>query len=300
MSALFDHAGLTTTTDSPVTSLAEIMSAFTYALDLTEGQPAGHSLRACWIALHLAEALDLPPAERRTVYYATMLKDLGCSSNAARIAEVYLADDRAFKRDYKLVGAGLGPVLSFVFSRTGAGEPLGRRARAIANILRNGPEIARSLIETRCTRGADIARLLRFPEPVAQAIAGLDEHWDGSGKPAGLAGTAIPLAARLALLAQIAEVFAANAGPDAARAEVARHRGGWLDPALSDLFAALAADPAFWTTLRSPLLETMLIAREPAPQLLPVDEDFLDDIALAFGQVIDAKSPCTGGHSARV
>ena len=108
MSALFDQAGLNAATGDTATSLAEIMSAFTYALDLTEGQPAGHSLRACWIALNLAEALDLPPAERRTVYYATMLKDLGCSSNAARIAEIYLADDRAFKRDYKLIGAGLG------------------------------------------------------------------------------------------------------------------------------------------------------------------------------------------------
>ena len=300
MFALFDHAGLDFAADCATTSLAEIMSAFTYALDLTEGQPAGHSLRACWIALELAESLGLAPAERRTVYYATMLKDLGCSSNAARIAEIYLADDRAFKRDYKLIGAGLGPVLSFVFSRTGAGEPLGRRARAIANILRNGPEIARSLIETRCTRGADIARLLRFPEAVAQAIAGLDEHWDGSGKPAGVIGDAIPLAARLALLAQIAEVFAANAGPDAARAEIARHRGGWIDPQLCDLFAALTANPAFWTALRSPLLETMVVAREPDPQFLPVDEDYLDDIAQAFGQVIDAKSPYTGGHSERV
>ena len=31
-----------------------------------------------------------------------------------------------------------------------------------------------------------------------------------------------------------------------------------------------------------------------------MDEDYLDDIAMAFGQVIDAKSPYTGGHSERV
>ena len=44
----------------------------------------------------------------------------------------------------------------------------------------------------------------------------------------------------------------------------------------------------------------MVVAREPDPQFLPVDEDYLDDIAQAFGQVIDAKSPYTGGHSERV
>ena len=31
-----------------------------------------------------------------------------------------------------------------------------------------------------------------------------------------------------------------------------------------------------------------------------VDEDYLDDIAQAFAQVIDAKSPYTAGHSERV
>ncbi|MFT3733522.1 MAG: HD-GYP domain-containing protein [Rhodocyclaceae bacterium] len=33
---------------------------------------------------------------------------------------------------------------------------------------------------------------------------------------------------------------------------------------------------------------------------MPLDDDYLDDIAAAFGQVVDAKSPYTSGHSARV
>ncbi len=37
----------------------------------------------------------------------------------------------------------------------------------------------------------------------------------------------------------------------------------------------------------------------PGPQMI-VDEDYLDDIAAAFGEVIDAKSPYTSGHSQRV
>lgn len=282
------------------TSLAELMGAFSYALDLTEGQPAGHSLRSCYIASHLAVALSLGEADRRTIYYATMLKDLGCSSNAARIAEIYLTDDRSFKHDFKLVGEGLGPVLRFVVARTGAGLPLRRRAAAIANILRNGPEMARALIETRCTRGADIARMLRFPEAVAAGIAALDEHWDGSGKPLGIAGAAIPLTARIALLAQIADVFFTNAGPELARAEVRRHRGGWFDPELCDAFETLARSDGFWAELGAPEIEQRVLALEPDDGRIAVDEDYLDDIALAFGQVIDAKSPFTAGHSERV
>ena len=68
------------------TSLAEILSAFSYALDLTEGQPAGHSIRACWIGTKLAQAIGLKDAALRDVYYAVLLKDLGCSVNAARVA----------------------------------------------------------------------------------------------------------------------------------------------------------------------------------------------------------------------
>lgn len=282
------------------TSLSEILGAFSYALDLTEGQPEGHSLRSCWIASRMAQALDLPPADRRTVYYATLLKDLGCSSNAARIAELYLADDRSFKHDYKLVPEGLGPTLRFVFSRTGPGQSLGARARAIATILRDGSSIARDLIQTRCTRGADIARRLRFPEAVAGAIAALDEHWDGSGKPAGLSGEAIPLAARLALLAQVADVFHTAAGPEAALAEIGARRGTWFEPALVDCFLRLAASPAFWHEVSAPTLEARIGTFEPEDTRITVDEDYLDDIAEAFGAVIDAKSPYTGGHSDRV
>jgi HD-GYP domain-containing protein (c-di-GMP phosphodiesterase class II) len=286
---------------SDTTSLAEILGAFSYALDLTEGQPAGHSLRACWIASRMAVALRLPAADRRTIYYATLLKDLGCSSNAARIAELYRADDRKVKQEHKLLAVGLGPTLRYVFTRTGQGERLGARAKAILAILRDGNAIVTDLIQTRCTRGADIARQLRFPEPVAQAIAALDEHWDGSGKPLGLRGDAIPLAAQLALLAQIADVFHQAGGPKAAAEEVAARSGSWFDPALARCFAVLVTrEPAFWADLAHPALEARVRAFEPKEQRVAVDEDYLDDIAAAFGAVIDAKSPYTGGHSGRV
>jgi putative nucleotidyltransferase with HDIG domain len=38
----------------------------------------------------------------------------------------------------------------------------------------------------------------------------------------------------------------------------------------------------------------------PPTEAVLVDDDYLDDIARAFGEVIDAKSPFTAGHSSRV
>ena len=280
--------------------MSELLGAFSYALDLTEGQPTGHSLRCCYIGMAIGRALGLKPAELHALYYAVLLKDLGCSSNAARIAELYVADDRSFKQEWKVAGTSLPKVLQFVFAKTGQGASLRRKISAIANILKNGDEIAQEMIQTRCTRGADIARKLRFDETVAEAIYALDEHWDGSGRPGRLTGDAIPLGARVALLAQVADVFLQHGGREAAMGEVAARAGGWLDPELAAIFVTLGKDEAFWLPLSSPVLAAIVGAMAPEEQAVAVDEDYLDDIAAAFGEVVDAKSPYTGGHSGRV
>jgi HD-GYP domain-containing protein (c-di-GMP phosphodiesterase class II) len=296
----YDHKSLAGPRAAQTTALSDILGAFSYALDLTEGQPEGHSLRCTWIAMRLADVLGIAGPARRDLYYAVMLKDLGCSSNAARIAELYLADDREFKQAYKQIGTDLGSVLGFVFKKTGEGHSFVERAKAIGHILKNGEAIARSLIQTRCVRGADIARKLRFSEDVAAAIYSLDEHWDGSGKPAGLAGDAIPLGSRIALLAQVVDTFHMCGGAPAALAEVASRSGSWLDPALCQAFVRLAEDGSIWRELWSDTMSAMVSAIEPPGPHMHVDEDYLDDIAAAFGEVIDAKSPYTAGHSERV
>lgn len=279
---------------------AELLAAFSHALDITEGQPEGHSVRCCYIGQRLGAAIGLSSVELSQLYYAVLLKDLGCSSNAARICELYEADDRAFKQGYKTVGTSLAATLHFVFSRTARGRPLHRRAAAIGNILANGGRIVDEMILSRCTRGADIARALRFSEAVCSGIYSLDEHWDGSGRPSRVRGDAIPIFSRIALLAQVVDVFHSHAGADAALDEVQRRSGQWLDPQLARAFAGIARDAAFWTALKSPLLHGMVLAAAPIDEDILVDDDYLDTIAAAFGQVIDAKSPFTAGHSARV
>ena len=181
--------------------LSELISALSHALDITEGQPEGHCVRCCWIGMHIGRWIGMSDDELWGLYYTLLLKDLGCSSNAARICELYLTDDLAFKRDFKAIGDILPRVLHFVLKHTGLKAGLAERFRSVMTIMRNGEEIAHELIATRCQRGAEIARLLRFPETVSQGIYSLDEHFNGQGRPAGLAGESIPLYARIALLA---------------------------------------------------------------------------------------------------
>lgn len=280
--------------------LSELISALSYALDITEGQPEGHCVRCCWIGMHIGRRIGLSDEALWGLYYTLLLKDLGCSSNAARICELYLTDDLAFKRDFKTVGDSLPQVLNFVLGHTGLGAPLTERFRSVLNIVRHGDEIATELIATRCQRGAEIARLLRFPETVSEGIYSLDEHFNGKGRPQGLAGEAIPLYARIALLAQVIDVFHASDGRQAALDEIRARRGQWFDPALVDAFELVAQDAAFWMTLASGAVDRAVLALEPAGHAVDLDDDYLDDIATAFGQVVDSKSPYTSGHSARV
>lgn len=280
--------------------LSELIGALSYALDITEGQPPGHCVRCCWIGMHIGKQAGLSQDQLWALYYTLLLKDLGCSSNAARICELYLTDDLQFKHDIKTVGDSLPNVLAFVLKHTGLKAGLAERFRSVLTILRNGSGIAQELIATRCQRGAEIARLLRFPDSVAGGIYSLDEHFNGNGKPAGLAGEAIPVFARIALLSQVIDVFHTANGRAAALEEIRSRVGRWFDPRLVAAFELIAGDEAFWTALGSDRIDHAVLALEPEGHAVPLDEDYLDDIAAAFGQVVDSKSPYTSGHSARV
>ena len=83
--------------------LSEVVAAMTYALDITEGQPEGHALRSCLIGMAVGAELGLGTQDLSDLYYALLLKDLGCSSNAAKLRHIFGADDFQVKRAFKTV-----------------------------------------------------------------------------------------------------------------------------------------------------------------------------------------------------
>jgi hypothetical protein len=81
--------------------LSEVVSALSTALDLTEGQPMGHAIRSCIVGMRIAEELRLSPQDRSDLYYALLLKDSGCSTNAARMHQILGSDEIKAKREVK-------------------------------------------------------------------------------------------------------------------------------------------------------------------------------------------------------
>ncbi len=57
--------------------LAELLCALSFAADLNTGQPMGHGLKTAYISLTFADALGLPQGDQVTVFYGSLLKDLG-------------------------------------------------------------------------------------------------------------------------------------------------------------------------------------------------------------------------------
>lgn len=105
----------------------------------------------------------------------------------------------------------------------------------------------REIMQTHTTAGADILAKSNVPQMhIAEEIARHHhERWDGTGYPTGLAGTAIPIAARVSALADVFDALT-HKRPykeawkvSDALAEIKSLRGKQFDPELTDIFLEL-------------------------------------------------------------
>lgn len=281
-------------------TLDEILSALSHALDITEGQPRGHAVRTAMIALRVADELHLSEVERHDLYFASLLKDAGCSSNAVRVYKVFAADDLITKRKVKLVDWS-NPIeaVRFALENMMPGSSMVQKIVHALKETRGSPRVMDEVTLARCTRGAQIARYIGFSEATARAIEYLDEHWDGCGSPYKLRGEQIPLLARIVSMAQTMEVFAASFGVPATYEMLQKRKGRWFDPELVRVALHFQSDTRFWA-LHAELLRNPEW-RLPSPEFTrfasPAD---IDRISEAFAMIVDAKSSFTAEHSRRV
>jgi putative two-component system response regulator len=105
----------------------------------------------------------------------------------------------------------------------------------------------REIMQTHTTAGADILAKSNIPQMhIAEEIARHHhERWDGNGYPTKLAGTAIPIAARVSALADVFDALT-HKRPykeawkvSDALAEIASLKGKQFDPELTDIFLEL-------------------------------------------------------------
>lgn len=285
---------------SPTLYIADILSALSYALDLTEGQPMGHSVRTCLIAMRLGQAINLPEHDQRDLYFASLLKDAGCSSNSVRIHKIFGGDELISKRNVKLIDWSSNlESIKFAFSNTERGGTFAMKLQTMLKSLGSPTAVMDGVTKARCTRGAQIALQLGFGKNVADAIYALDEHWDGKGSPEHKQGDSIPILARILCLAQTLEVLYQTFGLDEALAIVRKRTGSWFDPQVTFAAMSLETDSSFWMGI-SDSARTQALQLETPASVQAATESDIDQICEAFASIIDAKSTFTGEHSTRV
>ena len=281
--------------------VSDVLAALSFALDLADGQPAGHSLRTTLIGMELADRLDLSLQDRRDLYYALMLKDVGCSSTSARVFDVFGGDDRAAQRRLlRQDWSGWLRAVRFHFAYSAPGQPWTERMSRALRLVRDGSRLAGEMVETRARRGEEIVRRLGFNDGVARAVGSLDERWDGSGRPHGLSGSGIPVLSRVIAVAQFLEVHATVNGAHQAGLDTRRCRAKRLDPQFTDAACDLEPELARWGALDDASLRREVREVEPGDAALLAGPGTLDCIAAGFADVVDAKSPYTAQHSSRV
>jgi len=287
-------------------SLAEILSALSFALDLTEGAVPGHALRSCLLGMRLGREIGLSPAELANLYYALLLKDVGCSSNAARLCQIIGGgDERRVKSGVKLEDwtRPSRPKSSTLQLLWDTVLPDAGPIQRVAGIVRIGltqHKNNQEMITLRCDRGAHILRKLGMGDCAAEAVRGLDEHWDGSGYPERRTGNTIPVEARILALAQHLDAFGLQCGLDVAVEVMSERSGRWFDPELVRIAESLHNEGALWcaATVDNTESDTRKAVLDLAPdEVEELEAADIDLICEAFADVVDAKSSFTFRHS---
>ena len=177
-------AGLPAT---PAISFSAIISALSFAIDLTEGAVPGHSLRTCVLGMRIANAIELPLDQATALHRALMLKDVVYSSSVPYPLPSETAGKWSSKKNSKSLdwSRPLRPAFgSASFSWLGF-LPQSSKIQQLARLGRMALQQRQDASERsqlRSERGAGIAEKLGLSNETVRAINSLDEHWDGDRK----------------------------------------------------------------------------------------------------------------------
>lgn len=276
-----------------VVRLAELCAAISLFTDLGTGQPAEHAMRSCLVSMRLADALGLQPDQRAALYYTALLRFVGCTAGSHEAAAVAGGDELRFFAAMAPVAMGSKPEQArrLITAVAPDASPI-HRARRVAAALAD-PRGGERVLGAHCEVAQRLAHRIHLPEGVAAALGAAYARWDGNGVPAGLAGEAIPLVMRTAIVARDAVLLSRQA-PDEAADALRHRRAKAYDPTVVD--AALAIGIAELTREQEGDIWEETISAEPEPQRR-VSGEGLRDVLIAFADFADLKMPELVGHS---
>jgi HD-GYP domain-containing protein (c-di-GMP phosphodiesterase class II) len=273
--------------------LAEIIAALSLGIDLGFSQPMEHVLRQCRIALRLADLLELDATDRQAVYYAALLVNIGCHTDAHEQAR-WFGDDLAMKATKYEYDLDSPQAIAAMLRMLGSGGTPAHRIRLTFDFAVSGRKEMDGMIASHARLARRLGTELRLSEPTLDALGSSYEMWNGKGYPGELAGTDIPIGSRITQIAEFVEVAHRTGGVDGA-VELARRRANkQFDPALVEVLCG-NAEKVFHNLDDTESWDAVLDAEPSLSCLLSTAE--IDDALAAISRYVDLKSPYTLGHS---
>ncbi|HEY2772321.1 MAG TPA: HD domain-containing phosphohydrolase [Solirubrobacteraceae bacterium] len=276
--------------------LSEVLGALSLTTDLGAGVPFEKGLRTCVVASLLGKALELDPAEHRAVYYAALLRSLGCTAQASVFAEMF-DDDVAVQRELKTLDFGDPAVLTAQTERFAQWAGRKRAEQLTARFVAEVPAQGASLARGSCEVSAALGARLGLSDKAIAALDEVYERYDGTGFPTGHGGDELTIAARVVHVAEQVVMAHYDHGADAAVPHISRRAGNHLDP---DVCAVFTIDPEpILSALDAPDMLAAALQAEPAPRVR-VPPDGVDRVCTAFATFADLKGTFLLGHSGHV
>jgi HD-GYP domain-containing protein (c-di-GMP phosphodiesterase class II) len=277
--------------------LADLLAGLSLISDHGLGLPPDDAVRSCLVATALARRLGLRDGEVADVFYDSLLEHIGCLGYAH---ETYLVwgDDLAANRAAQRTNFADAKELFMAYLPTLLRDVEGReRALVAARFFTRGPGFLKRFATASCEVAAQTARRLGLPQDVQLGLRQYSEWWNGKGVPRGVSGDEIALTARVVHVASVGAKFDVLGGPALAVDAVRRRAGSVFDPAIAATFVAHARELLEAARLGDP--RRRMLEAEPEPfRFVPLTH--LPDVAAAFGDLADLKTPFTHGHSAGV
>ena len=269
--------------------LSELLAALSFSSDFGLGQPMEHVLRACMIALRLAERLDLDERTRCETYWVTLLAT-ACTGESFELAQVF-GDDIAFRSGIFHVGPSQLAQMMYVLGRTGGDGPT--RLRLAAGIVASRGKAVEKTFLAHCAITREVSARVGLDPAVGAALLHTFARWDGKGVPRGVGSEEVAMPARLMLLAEYVEVHHRLHGVDGAIQMVRAHAGKLLSPQVANVFCDGAME--ILADLDDSIWERVIDA-EPLPRP-PLSEEEFDIVLEVMADIADLKSPWFSGHS---
>jgi putative nucleotidyltransferase with HDIG domain len=196
------------------------------------------------------------------------LKDSETEGHSKRVTAYTIALARA---------CGITPAQIKIIARGAFLHDIGKMAIP-DDILRKPGKLSpeeQEVMREHCPRGYHMLRKIPFLAEAAEIVYTHQEHYDGSGYPRGLAGSQIPIGARIFAIADTLDAITSDRpyrkgrSFDAAREEILRCSGTQFDPAVVEVFLKIPTE--LWQELRAEItnqnkrFSTFDMAHAPLP-----------------------------------